>query len=390
VARFFLADLRTGRQILDLPVMKGSWSVPLNAPGTVQATCNLEDPDTRALALWNTTAPGKTVLAVEEQGIIMEAGPIWTRQWDQDASTLSIAAKGIWSCFDQRFIEQLVAATISTTQFTVPDPADVGGTKTIPNPALQTKFSGLDLGSIGRQLVNLAMSWTGGSLPIVLPATVPGGHERIWEGAEFKKVGEELRSLTQVENGPDIRFQPRFTADLLGVEWLYMAGTQERPLLYSDQVQTWDLTAPESAITNLSVDEDASSIASLAWATGGRANDTVLVSRAYDESLVASGYPLWEVLDSSHSNVIEQPTLDAYAADAVVYGHGPIQVWSFHAEITGQPSFGSYGVGDYVDLFIGDRDMQAYLPPGRYRQRIISMAGDEVGQVVSIACAAGR
>jgi hypothetical protein len=391
--RWLLCDLLSGRQILDLNVESGTWSLGLNQADTIQVDIDLQDPAMIALGLRNAATPAKTVLACAEDETIMAAGPVWSRSYDRDAKTLQLSAKGIWSYYDHRYIQQLLAGTIDVTQFTIPDAANPGGS--MPNPALATNLLNYDLGTIAKQLMVLAQTWTGGTVPVIFPDDRAGTRVRNYQGADFNNVGDALRALTEVDNGPDIIFQPQFTPDRLGIQWVLRTGTEAVPQLYSNAIQRWDLTLPSSSASNLEVDEDASSIASIAWMTGGRANDDVLVARATDPTLINQGYPLYETLDSSHSSVSEQDTLDAYAQEAVVLGRGALETWTFVAEAHRQPLVGSYYVGDYVDLSIGRYDStngsgDPYLLPGKYRQRIVGLSGDQDGDQVKITCAPGR
>jgi hypothetical protein len=77
-----------------------------------------------------------------------------------------------------------------------------------------TAYTGLWLGTIAKRLVAQAMSWTGGDLPIVLPSdesSTDPEHQRTYLGADFKPIGEALKQLMEVQGGPEINFQPRFT-----------------------------------------------------------------------------------------------------------------------------------------------------------------------------------
>lgn len=389
MARWFLADLRTGRQILDLPVLDGTWSVQLNSPGQLDCTLNMQDPDIRALGLRNASSPAKTVLAVVEHDVLVEAGPIWARTYDRDTQKLKLSGKGIWSLFDHRMIEPLLAASIGVNQFVIPDPSDTKGVKTMPNPNVATHISNVWLGTIAKRLVAQAETWSGGDLPIVYPPDDLGINVRNFEGAEFKSVGEAITQLTQVDGGPDIMFQPQLTADRLGIQWEMRIGTPTQPQLYAQTSVVFDMSVPESRITNLSVAEDASAMGSVSWATGGRAADSVLISRASASTLLDAGYPLLEVLDSSHSDVTVQSTLDAYAVENLVFGSGPVEIWKFNTELDGSPDFSEYTVGDVVQIVVGETS-DPYLVPGTYQQRIVSLAGDHRSTVVQVGCAPGR
>ena len=295
--RWFLADLRTGRQIQDIRPLDGSWKRVINSPEDVECTLNLLDPATRALGVRNTATVAKSVLAVADGDVILGAGPIWAHDYDDDAGTLKLSAKGALSYYNFRYILPVLAAALAVGEFTVPDPEEPTGT--IPNPLLTTTISGVDLGTIAKRLMQQAHEWTGGSIPVVFPADRAGDHERTYIGPEFKNLLEALTQLSEVDGGPDLRLLPRFTADRLGIEWELQTGTDAAPLLASPTVHRWTLGLPKASATGLRVNTDASAMTAQAWSTGGRQDDEVLVARSIDSTLTDAGYPLLESVDSS-------------------------------------------------------------------------------------------
>ena len=399
MTRYIIGNLRTGRRILDLPVMSGPWDNRLLAAGTITVKVDLNDPEVQALDLQNTATPTQSFLAVVEGETIMEAGPIWTRNWSRDKRTLTLSAKGMGSYFNYRMILPLLAASVAVDEFTIPDPADTSKTKA--NPALTTSFSDLSLGTMAKRLVQQTRLWTGGDLPIIFQDDEAGIHTKNFLGLDFKPVMEAVEDFANRENGPEFSFQPRFTSDLLGVEWLFRTGTNAQPLITSESVPLWSVTASKSPVSNLSTSEDGSKLVSLGWQTGGRQDDTVLVARAYDSTLVDAGFPLMEGVDSSHSTVSEQPTLDSYAQAMIRAGLSPYEVWSFTAQarpmdengLPAGPQVGQYRVGDFCDLVfdawnpltgIGDPFL---TQKATYRHRIIGLSGDEHGRTIDVSLA---
>jgi hypothetical protein len=381
--RWFLVDLRTGRGIVDIRPMRGTFSSSLNEPETMSATLDLQDPETLAKGVSNVTAPAKMCLCVADGENIIAAGPIWARTHDVDKKTLTVNAKGLWSYFDHRYILPAIARTLPVSQFIVPDPADPK--KTVSNPLINTSYQDLWLGTIAKRLVQQARAWTGGNVPVVFQDDEFADHVRNWAGVEFENLGDALTDLTGVEGGPDIMFQPRLTEDRLGVEWVLVTGTVAKPQIGSD-TDTWlDVTIPKSAVSGLTITENASDVASLAWLTGGASSESLLVSRSYDATLPGFGFALFETLDSSHSSVEYQSTLDDYAAEQTLYGRGPTELWKFKAEWA---AVAGVNVGDYVTLVFDDS-----APPihaGEYRQRVISRSGDQDAVTVGIECAPSK
>lgn len=385
--RWFLADLRTGRRLLDLPILTGTWQRFLNRPEALTCVLDMQDPDVIQLRPRIAASPARSMLACAVDDVVLAAGPVWAQQYNRPAKTLQLTAMGMWSYFDHRYVLPVVASTVSVSQFAVPDTTAAGKTK--PNPAVGTYLTGLEYGTIAKRWVQQARAWTGGDVPIVFEADRSGTHERNFEGADFKNVGTVLTQLSQIDNGPDIRFRPRLTADMLGIEFLLETGTDASPLLTGGP-HLWDLTAPGSPVSNFRIDVDGTQMASVAWATAGRSADTVLVARSTDRTLTDAGYPLLEELDSSHTTVAEQTTLNGWAAEAVVRGRRPVETWDFDVEATSQPYLGSFWEGDWCELRSAAYDPSTgigdpYLLEKQASQRRITyMSGDQNGLLVSV------
>lgn len=401
MTRYIIGDLRTGRRILDLPVLKGPWDDKLDTAETIRVTVDLQDPDVQALGLRNTATPAKAFLGAVEGDTIKACGPIWTKHYNRDDATMELGAKGLMSIFDHRLILPLLAATLDVSQWTIPDPAD--NTKTIPNPLLTTQYSGIWWGTMAKRLVQQCLAWTGGNIPIVFQADEIDGvsdHTKTYLGADFKPVGEALRQLSELEGGPEINFQPRFTSDMLGVEWVMQTGTVAQPLIFGQSVPQWNLTVDESPMSEFTIDEDGTGMAALAWATGGRQADDVLVSRAYDSTLTDRGFPLMELVDSSHSTVVLQSTLDKYANLNLREARGTEETWTFTVEAypvdkdgnPAGPQINSYNVGDFCDITIAPYDPGAgvgdpyIVEGGTFRRRIVGISGDELSETIKIQC----
>lgn len=398
MTEYFIGNLATGRKLQSLPVMKGPWNDRLHVAETVRVTVDMNDPDIQDLGLRSSATPGQAFLAVVENGTFMGAGPIWTRDYDRPARTLTLGAAGMASYFDHRLILPLLAMSIGVDQWTVPDPADE--TKTIPNPLLSTVFNGISLATMAKRLVQQARTFTGGNVPIVFQPDEFEDRTQTYIGADFKPVWEAVNDLMNRENGPEVNFQARYTDGKQGVEWLMQTGTIAQPLITSASVIGWDVTVAESPVMDFKTHEDASNMGSLAWQVGGRQADDVLVSRAYDPTLVNANYPLMELYDGSHSTVSVQSTLDGYAMADVLAGRTSSEIWSFTVKAypvdsDGNPAgiqVGSYAVGDFGDLRIGDWDPKTgmgdpYIPGDTYRMRIVGISGDEKGEDIDIDCA---
>lgn len=349
----------------------------LNAPGLMSATVRLDTDAAAGLDLRSAATPGKSFLAWEENDTIQEAGPIWAHKYDKDACTLTLTAKGMWSYFDHRVLLQVAAAY---SPFFIPDPSDA--TKFIPNPLLDTNLARLSLGTIAKRLVQQAQAWTGGNVPVLLPNDEAGIHERNYEAVDLPIIGDLLTDLTNVENGPDITFEPRRTADRQGVEWLMRTGTNATPRIgVTENPHRWDYSVKEPSVRGFTSDVSASKLTGRTWLTGGRSADTPLLVSGASDTLVNAGFPLLELVDTSHSSVALQPTLQAYGNESVRTGWRPTEFWAFEVQGDVAPRVGEYRIGDMCRLVMGG---DYYVPDGTYDRRIVSLSGDERADWIKI------
>lgn len=344
-------DLRTGRITDTLDATGCNWTQILNDAGAVDSV-SVEAHEVRAKGLRQAARAARSFLAVDVDNQLQEAGPIWSRVWNDEQQQLTLGAAGLWSLFDHRKAIPVLAAgqLVQTAQIAV---------------------TGRALGGIARRLVQVATQHTGGSLPLVLPADALGDHTETFYGWELLDVGEQLRQLTKRESlPPDIRFRPRYTADRLGLEWVLEVGTDDDPLL----VQTgddWylDQNVPRSPVTNISTDEDATVMGSRGWVTGSGQEQDTIIGTAYDPALIDDGYPLLEV-EEMRSNVIEQSTVDDYATNLVARSARPVEVWQVqvHASAAAEMLAGHYA------RVIPKRG-HPWLPDGEAFMRIRSKSG---------------
>lgn len=379
MAKVLIGDLLTGRRYLEVPFTGYSWSRRRNRAGTLSARVTVNDPDVRELKLHNAATGGKSFLAiVEEVGggeWFAEAGPLDEPSYDRDAGTMSLPASGVLSYFAGRTVAPPSVLSADVTTFLVPDPLDA--TKTIPNPAFATVFSGWSRGTLIKKVFEQALAAPGGGLPIVLPADVVGTHEKRYDAIDFKPVDEAVIDFSKLDGGPDFLLEGRWQADRLGIEWLLRTGTDAEPNLRSQSVHRWDLSIEQTSTRGLKLDPDASRLGSVSWATGGRSTDIALVERATSPFLPAAGYPLREIVDTSHTDVSDRNTLRGYATENLTQGQGATQVFTFEVRKDEPPYLGQYGIGDHCDLLIRGDPIIPDSPATGYRHEIAAMSGDD-------------
>lgn len=364
MTEWLIGDLLTGRVITSLTVQQGNWSTGINEAGSLTATVTLTDPDVQALGLYNAATVGKSFLACVENGTIMEAGPIWTHDWDEDTGKLQITAAGMWSYFDHRVLIPVLTAGQT--------PSDV-----------ETYYENVSLLTVARRLVQQAQTHTNGQVPIVLPAEVAGTETREYKGDDLPLVGDALADLTSAENGPEIDFRPRFKTDRRYIEWVMRVGTPTQPQLVGPSTHVWDYGTKQKSIRGLKTRRDGSKLQGRTWGQGGSAGAATTFSTYTNTALLTQGYPLLELVDSSRS-VDEQSELDAYVRENARIGSKPIEFWSFQVQADQSPRIGEYAKGDYCLIKLRGSRYLPDSPPAGCRRRITNLAGDQDGKWVSV------
>jgi hypothetical protein len=380
VVRYLIGDLLTGTRIQWLQPVSGSWSEVLNDAGDLSCSVLLSDPVNAALGLRESAAVGKAFLAAVDGDLVLQAGPIWVHDWDDDSQTLTLTASGMWSYFDHRVLLPVLADRLPTdvttdTRFSniVSDPDAVG------YPWVSDTRESLQ--TIAVRLVEQAQTWTNGDVPVILPDEEAGTSERWYKGSALAFVGQRLRELSGVIDGPDIMFTPRWTTDRLGIEWVMRVGTPSEPLLYSAQRQKFQLGIAGSSLSNLRVKVDGSRLASTAFASGGKSDGQAIVTVSEDTTLTAAGYPTLDAVDSSHSTASEEATVQQYSDELVLHGKTPSTVWSFTHELSQRPYLQAFNAGDFATVSVRG---SAYLEDGESTMRLLSRSGDIEGRKVSL------
>ncbi|GAA1736809.1 hypothetical protein [Microcella frigidaquae] len=376
---YIIGDLRTGRRIQTVPALAGPWDDVLNDAGTVSCTVSLRDPDVQRLGLKESAKPGKAFLAAVDGDLVLQAGPIWLHSYDADLGRLTLSAAGMWSYFDQRRILPVLAGRSPTDPTTdtrfAPASIDPAG----PWPT-DTRTS---LQGIARALVAQAQAWTGGNVPVILPASIAGTSERVYRGVDLSTVGQALRDLTAVEGGPDVRFEPRLTTDRLGVEWVMRIGTPTQPLLFSAVEPTFTIGAPKSPVSSFKTTVSGRGVATHVYAAAGRGANEAIVGEGVNQALLDAGYPVLELVDSSRSTVSEQATIDAFAEELRLRSASQTETWEFAHETSERPFLSGYTVGDFALVRVVDDLYHGPIDPPK-RMRIVARSGDAEGRKVTV------
>lgn len=361
----YLADLLTGRMLVELPYTKCSWSQTLNDTDCVSVTIPMyarnirSRADVSVLDLRNIATIGMTAVIVEDDGITV-GGPLMERSYDSDGQSLSLEASGLWTYFDHRTILPVAAKTKALI--------DADGN---PDSSLDTAYTKTTWNTIVRNLVEQADAWNTSRMPIVYEDKTSGDNEMSYSAVDLTRVGEALTNITERQNGVDIGFFPRRTVDSLGWEWLLSTGHS----LLGGEEHRLSTTSPNMAIGGLKGTDSGDDYASWCWYTAGKSDDRTLVCSAHNDTMVNLGAPIWESVDSSHSSVKLLATLQNYANQAAAVYWKPISgtELKLHRGYLEKTShmIGDYNVGDYISF---NTSNDPYYHDGWHRRRILGLS----------------
>ncbi|WP_293782617.1 hypothetical protein [uncultured Aeromicrobium sp.] len=380
--RWLFGHLRTGKITRTVSMVGGQWTVVYDDTDTLSAKFPLGALDApRDVAEWHSfdadTAPARQYAVCEWVGddgrlIQVAGGPIWTRSHSDDSDELTIGAGGLESIFDHRLVLPVITAGM--------------------RPELQVlAWQSAELGLIAKRLVQAATAMAGGELPLVLPSDDdlggPGAaHERTYPGYELGKVGERLRQLAEVEDGPEVQFVPRRRADNpTYIEWVMRVGTRRTGMMLAQSGRPWilDQRVPLSPVVAISTDETAGGIVTQAFAAGQGEAEGKPIEHATSTFLTGLGYPALQAVVGGTDTVTQRSTLQAHARGLLARSDRPLRT---HTAKVAADAFWKlapgYRPGDWFE--VRPRDDHRFL---RGAQRMRSLQATGGGDTVSVQMA---
>lgn len=361
--RAFICEAKTGKILAYLPVVDPKWGLRLNDAGPLSATIQANSKEVQDLDLASLTTANRRFLGFRYGDQIIDAGPIQSRSYSASSGQLEVTASSLWRIFDRR--KALPGAALSS------------GASSVTKWTLS--IGPTSLGSIAREIVRVSIQdnpyGDAGALNIVLPPVVAGGNVRSYNGYDLRWQGEALRQLTEVINGPDIRFRPRLMeSDRTRVEWVMETGTPTKPLLsQAGQDWVWDGSRPDSGVVGFDADEDGSEMASRAWAPGSGQERAMKVGKATDTTLIDLDWP-WMETDTATKQEEDQSVLNDLAEQTVQEVAGPVVSFSIEVRADRSPLLGTYLPGDFAKVVVPAG--HPILAPGPVRVRIMAIDGD--------------
>ena len=322
-----------GSHAAQMPYSSLSWSDTISDTGSMSATI----PDTTAIDTLPTTMLTRmygSIWAATSANRILHAG--WLTHAKIGTDSVSLDIGGGWSIWEKRLVIKKALADHWKDVTVVIDEGNPPGDWTLTiNGTLR---------DIARGLLEEAMKF--GPLPYDLPSRQGGNsNTRTYNCWDLATVSDRLGDIADLENGPEIRFDPHKDDD--SIRFALTVGTPE----IIDHTWTLNTIVPGQRIQIGDIDCDGDAICTASYATGGKDNDTLLVARATGDKLTRDGYPPLLTANTAHSSVSVLSTLQSYAAADVESGDEPQLTVEIKSGIERDVH-----VGDHIDLTIGERE----------------------------------
>lgn len=359
-----VVETRTGRVVhSDMPVASSpDFSRAINDDSTIQIQIPVGDRGVPASdRLRQLISNWRFSLAVSygppvPGSPVVSYGPIMSHKWDDSNGVLTVGAGSMWALLARRLL--INSAGVLSSPLSMDE-------------AMDANYAAMTLWAIARELVDDTITrGTGYELPIDLPSTSVGISERNYPIYDLATVGQRLKDLTQVESGPDIDWNPYFSASGM-LRVTMRVGTPS--LFQPGQELIWD---DNSSITSLSVDNNASGMMTDVITKGNATERATEPAPAWasDRSLVVYGWPVLESIDTSHQSVTEFPTLQSHANESVRFYKTPVETWEAEIAADVAPLLGTYLPGYSAKFNIQNH---RWIPKGLYQQRILGWSSSE-------------
>jgi hypothetical protein len=373
VVAAYVFETRGGAILAEFEPEKCSWSWSGNEPETVTPIINLADVNEQNRGWGNLASEWNHSIAVDVGGGRYLGGPIMPHDFDDDAGTLTVTARGIRRMLADRNVLPVSALTTSLV-----DP-----NTSAPRGSQDTIIANYDYGTIGKKIVQQACAWPSWTdIPISYHADRIGKRVKLYSAVDLIPVDEALTELSSLENGPDIRFELNKVGDAF--EWRYLSGTEQDPRLSTGSSFAWEL----GRASKLKVRKDPTRMGSVAWSVGGRSADKLLVEMQYDPTLPQLGGILLERTTGMNAN--ESDILEArrWNAEELRTAARPWEFWTFSVPADESPYPAEYSPGDLVEITVTEATKVSgrYVAPGQYTRRIASLSSQGDDSRIAITC----
>jgi hypothetical protein len=327
---YLTTDLVSNVILGELPLSNVSLDCQLNKAGNMSAGGGLGNKDISDDEFLARTTPGKTAFWAYRENTVVWGGIILSREYQSTGLAISLTGQ-TFECYATRRFPRYVLGK-KTQQL------NQGQCSVIDY--LWTQLQSVSGGNIGVGRANL-------------PSIDPSVQLTI-NGYDLSTSYDDLiQSVVNQSTGPDYTIA-WFQDDRGYPQKQLVVGT---PI--GNPVGLTDLTVDyPGPVLDYVYTENASAGNNQWWAVGDGDGAAAIVGSAGDANSIASGYPIWEGVNS-YNGVTQQTTINAHATSDLFSLDVPLV--THHVDLAGEafPPFGSYGMGDYVVVNVIDNRFPA-------------------------------
>ena len=357
---YHIVDTRTGVKQLQVFPVSGSWARVLNNAGPGGShTFQLGGPGVLSRLQWqNLSRQWARTIVVSWNGAAKYAGVITDNPFDDDSLQLTLGH------VDIRSLLGLNRYVFGGGQYRP-------GIQSGPPPG-DLILNNMELYSIAANVAYVGMQgpFDVYSLPIVLPATVPGAFSKSWHNENFTTVESALQEIQSTEGGPDIDFAPRWNA-LGNLEWVMRVGSPSVPMLGGNSLE-WNMTVANPGIFKASRGSDAQKQWTGVFGVGNGSGKDMLVEGFGAGSLGDVSLPARDTIVQFKS-IEDSVALQAQAKGELLAMRTPTKERAFSMLADGAPGFDLVQLGSPVSLYYKDHP---WYDDGWERNRVTGYSGD--------------
>lgn len=365
---YYIFDWQSGQILCQLPTVQLTWSMEIGG-SKIQGAIDKKSIQRQSLIFpWGAfpvdldivdlLMPGKRGFCAMFDGTPMVGGIIGDRDDDFDGTSFPVS--GIVDWFD-------------------------GLTMVLPTSTWRNdvyQWQGFSWGTIGKRVVQQALSKPGAGIPILYdPDETTGGlnghdsayHTKTYNGFDVANlsVASVLDKLSNLDGGPDFDFRLQFQEGSKSkLCWYMRFGTESDPNIHQDGAPLiFDVNSPE--VESFKQTISSSYRFDRVFQIGNGQDEAEVAAIAEDDSMLQEGWPLREVVQSDTDLSSDNLALTAAKGALAPW---PLTQWELTIRGDGRVKLGFVWPGDVVRFHIVDFRT---LPDGWYESRVLSMSGTE-------------
>ena len=345
----------------------GTWDIPLNGTESWDLTVQRDQLRRTDPEWWFPWRASVLMSWKNSEGVLDPwlLGPITNLpEEDRDDDTAKLPCSGLGELLSRRIVTD----------------RDFSPAEHVALAESSLRRDGLSYGAIAQDIITAVTSnRVGGQLPIAFASPRESGsrlRSREYYGYNVANNDAEklITALTNVINGPDIMFRPRFTdSSQTFVEWAMVHGTHAQHNIEQTWAMDLDTTSSRSPVSTVSPKTDSGNLVNKVYWTGAGEDEGTLIRMAVNRRQLASGMPLMEGVGSDSDS--ENPSLIQDRAEtAIEVGSSPLQQLTIDIDGSDPRSeIGRWRVGDSARVTVGDDWLS--LAPGSRMMKIIAAKG---------------